>query len=67
MTDLRNCGAIEQDSDIVILMHRDGYGDSSNNTEEGMCKLIVDKARNNKTGHVYLQSNLKHFEFKDKY
>ncbi|GAA4391637.1 replicative DNA helicase [Tsukamurella soli] len=44
---LRECGAIEQDSDIVILLHRDPSDRDSDQIE-----IIVDKQRNGPTGVV---------------
>lgn len=52
MSDLRESGSIEQDADMVILLHRENYYDreSIDNTAE----LIVAKQRNGPTGVVKL-------------
>jgi replicative DNA helicase len=56
MSDLRESGSIEQDADVVILLHREDYyhrgeGDyQENNTAE----LIIAKQRNGPTGNVPL-------------
>ena len=53
MADLRESGALEQDADVVMLLHRPGYypgADSEDNTAE----LIVAKQRNGPTGKVNL-------------
>ncbi len=55
MSDLRESGSIEQDADVVILLHREDYyhtesGYESDNTAE----LIIAKQRNGPTGTVKL-------------
>jgi len=56
MSDLRESGSIEQDADVVMLLHREDYyrrgetGYEDNNTAE----LIIAKQRNGPTGMVKL-------------
>lgn len=45
MSDLRESGSIEQDSDVVILLHRDDYADPES-PRAGEVDLIVAKNRN---------------------
>jgi replicative DNA helicase len=52
MADLRESGAIEQDADIVLLLHRPDYYDA--NDQPGICEVIVAKNRNGATGSVKL-------------
>jgi replicative DNA helicase len=52
MADLRESGAIEQDADIVLLLHRPEYFDP--NDHPGIAELIVAKNRNGKTDTVNL-------------
>jgi replicative DNA helicase len=52
MADLRESGAIEQDADIVLLLHRPEYYDA--NDRPGIAELIVAKNRNGRTGDVPL-------------
>ena len=48
MADLRESGAIEQDADIVLLLHRPEYYDD--NDQPGIAELIIAKNRNGPTG-----------------
>lgn len=50
LADLRESGAIEQDADQVILLHRPDYYDA--NDKPGLAELIVAKNRNGATGTV---------------
>jgi replicative DNA helicase len=50
LSDLRESGAIEQDSDVVIFIHRD----DSDQSVKGMANLIVAKHRNGPTGDIPL-------------
>jgi replicative DNA helicase len=52
MGDLRESGAIEQDADMVLLLHRPEYYDP--NDQPGLAELIVAKNRNGKTDTVKL-------------
>lgn len=51
MSDLRESGSIEQDADIVILLHRDRDPDSE---REGEADIIVAKHRNGPTADIVL-------------
>jgi replicative DNA helicase len=56
MSDLRESGSIEQDADVVALLHNEDYyhrGDDSY-ISENVTKLIVEKQRNGPTGIVNL-------------
>src|SRR5262249_15468826 len=52
MADLRESGAIEQDADMVLLLHRPEYYDQ--NDQPGIAELIVAKNRNGRTDTVKL-------------
>ena len=52
MADLRESGAIEQDADMVLLLHRPEYYDA--NDQPGIAEVIVAKNRNGATGTVKL-------------
>ena len=54
LTDLRESGAIEQDADIVLMLHREDYYDED--TEfPGEAELIIAKNRSGDTGIVPLK------------
>lgn len=52
MADLRESGSLEQDSDVVILVHRPEYYDA--NDQPGVAELIVAKNRDGDVGTVRL-------------
>lgn len=63
LSDLRESGAIEQDADMVMFVHRPavlGMGDDPRETE-----IIVAKNRSGKTGSVYLSYNGDFFKFEE--
>lgn len=61
LADLRDSGAIEQDADVVVLIHRPEfygiYEDRSGTSTRGRGELIVAKHRNGGTGTVYFNYN----------
>jgi replicative DNA helicase len=62
MADLRESGAIEQDADLVLLLHRPDYYDQ--NDQPGVAQLIIAKNRSGATGDVkfVFLKNLTRFE-----
>jgi len=63
LSDLRESGAIEQDADVVGLLHREEYyatDEEERCRAEGKATLIIAKHRNGPTGDVPL-TFLKHF------
>jgi replicative DNA helicase len=64
LADLRESGAIEQDADVVLFVHRpEMFGinvDDNNESTEGMAEIIIGKQRNGPTGSARL-SFIKHY------
>lgn len=56
LSDLRDSGAIEQDADIVLFIHRPEYYDEKN-AEKGVGKLILAKHRNGASGVMRFRYN----------
>ena len=72
MSDLRESGSIEQDADVVLMLHREEYyhrGDNEwaeqNPDKAGMSEVIIAKQRNGPTGVVNLVWNAGSTRFQD--
>ena len=59
LEDLRDCGALEQDANTVILLHR------KNHRESGTTEVILEKQRNGPTGTVNLDFDRDTSTFRD--
>lgn len=57
LSDLRESGAIEQDADMVLFVHRQEYYEPENNEVRGLAELIVAKQRNGPTGRIRVRFN----------
>ena len=57
MSDLRESGSIEQDADVVLMLHREDYYHRGEDdyTETNQAELIITKQRNGPTGSIKLQ------------
>lgn len=73
MADLRESGSIEQDADVVMLLHREEYyhkgdeewmADPDNEEKIGLAELIIAKQRNGPTGVVKFTWDAKTTRFK---
>ena len=67
LSDLRDSGAIEQDADIVMFIHRPEYYDNKENPNpelKGKAQLIIAKHRNGAVGQIELlfQNNITKFK-----
>jgi replicative DNA helicase len=74
MSDLRESGSIEQDADVVMLLHREEYyhvgdtgwlNDPDNTDKIGVAELIIAKQRNGPTGVVELKWDAETTRFKN--
>lgn len=52
LSDLRESGSLEQDADLVTLIHREGYYKPNDPTLENKAQLIIAKQRQGPTGIV---------------
>lgn len=69
LSDLRESGAIEQDADIVIFIHRPEYygmnEDNMGRSMIGVAEIIIAKHRNGATGEVHLSFRKELAKFSD--
>lgn len=69
LSDLRESGAIEQDADMVIFIHRPEYygitQDEEGNDTRGLAEVIISKYRDGNTGIVRLKFNNNIVKFRD--
>lgn len=54
LSDLRESGSIEQDADVVALLHRDGYYKRDDESLKNKATLIIAKQRNGPVGDIDL-------------
>ena len=67
LSDLRDSGAIEQDADSVMLIHRDSYHNKDQNEklDNSVTQVIVAKNRHGKTGTSYFNFYMNYCFFKE--
>jgi replicative DNA helicase len=63
LSDLRDSGAIEQDADLVIFIHRAEYYDREDETKRGLAEIMLSKNRNGPTGDVRLRFSREYTRF----
>ncbi len=63
LSDLRESGAIEQDADTVMMLHRPDYHEPGQ--QEGLIEVIVAKQRNGPTGDVNLMYVKQYMRFEN--
>jgi replicative DNA helicase len=64
LADLRDSGTVEDDADVVILLHRDDYYDK-NSPRSGEADLIIAKHRHGPTDTITVSSQLHLARFVD--
>lgn len=69
LSDLRESGAIEQDADMVLFVHRPEYyhiyQDDKGNDLHGKAQIIIEKHRKGATGEVLLDFMAEYSSFED--
>jgi replicative DNA helicase len=63
LSDLRDSGAIEQDADVVMFIHRPEYYDREDESKRGLAEIMLAKHRNGPTGDVHLRFNREYTRF----
>lgn len=63
LSDLRDSGAIEQDADLVIFIHRPEYYDREDESKRGVAEIMLAKHRNGPTGDIHLRFNREYTRF----
>ena len=66
LSDLRESGAIEQDADIVMFIHRpDYYGLDEDPSQAGLAEIIIAKHRNGEVKDVQMRFRKSEVKFVD--
>jgi replicative DNA helicase len=63
LSDLRDSGAIEQDADVVVFIHRPEYYDREDESKRGTAEILLAKHRNGPTGDVNLRFTKEYTRF----
>jgi replicative DNA helicase len=64
LSDLRESGALEQDADVVLFIHRPQFEEGAR-PESFTMSLLIEKHRNGPTGEVTLHFESKHASYSD--
>ncbi|HET8635062.1 MAG TPA: replicative DNA helicase [Gemmatimonadales bacterium] len=63
LSDLRDSGAIEQDADLVLFIHRPEYYDREDESKRGVAEIMLSKNRNGPTGDITLRFSREYTRF----
>ncbi len=65
LSDLRESGSLEQDSDLVFFVYRDEYYAGEESDQQGLAEIILAKHRNGPTGTAKLSFLRRYAKFAD--
>ncbi len=65
LSDLRESGSLEQDSDLVFFVYRDEYYLGEESDQQGIAEVLLSKHRNGPTGTVKLSFLRRYAKFAD--
>ena len=65
LSDLRESGSIEQDSDIILFVYRDDMYKTEDEFKDNEGEIIIAKHRNGPTGTIHLEFDGAHSKFKN--
>jgi replicative DNA helicase len=65
LSDLRESGSLEQDSDLVFFVYRDEYYLGEESDQQGIAEVILAKHRNGPTGTIKLSFLRRYAKFAD--
>jgi len=65
LSDLRDSGAIEQDADVVMFIHREKNNDEDSTEKNNIAEILIEKHRNGPTGKIELFFNDKKTSFEE--
>ena len=66
LSDLKESGALEEDADLVIFLHRPEYYEPNNEDLKGKAEMIVAKAREGSIGSVECRYEGRYMRWVDK-
>jgi len=66
LSDLRESGALEQDADVIVFLHRPGlYKENPSDVEKNLTDVIIGKQRNGPTDKIQLVFKPEYTRFED--
>jgi replicative DNA helicase len=63
MSDIRECGSLEQDADVILMLYRDDYYKKAGVKHDGYAEIIRRKVRDGETGTTFAKANLSQMRF----